>query len=113
MSASIITIPYIMAINGIIGGMFWILAGAVMTFYASRLLVECSEVTRKSSYENFANVAFGKRWKIIVAVSQIITMLSFFVTYLTLLKTMVPKVFEDMFDGPQNLPYWMQKNQTG
>ena len=29
------------------------------------------------------------------------------------MKTMIPNVFEDMFDGPQNLPYWLQKNQTG
>jgi len=73
-----------MAINGIIGGMFWTVAGAGMTFYASRLLIECSEITGKSGYEKLANAAFGKRWKKIVAASQIITMLGFVVTYLTL-----------------------------
>ncbi len=83
-SATTITIPYIMAINGIIGGMFWTVAGAGMTFYASRLLIECSEITGKSGYEKLANAAFGKRWKKIVAASQIITMLGFVVTYLTL-----------------------------
>ena len=67
--------------------MFWILAGAGLTFYASHLLIECSEITGKSGYEKLADVAFGKRWKFIIAISQIITMLGFVVTYLTLVST--------------------------
>jgi amino acid permease len=78
-----------MAINGIIGGMFWILTSAAMTFYASRLLIECSEITGKSGYEKLAKLAFGKRWKTLVAVSQIITMLGFVVTYLTIVSTLL------------------------
>jgi amino acid permease len=58
-----------MAINGILGGIFWTIAGAAMTYYASRLLIECSELTGKSGYEKLADAAFGKRWKTIVAVS--------------------------------------------
>ena len=76
-----------MAINGIIGGMIWTVAGAGMTIYASRLLIECSEITGKPGYEKLANAAFGKRWKNVVAVSQIITMLGFVVTYLTLVSS--------------------------
>ena len=68
-SATTITIPYIMAINGILGGMFWIVAGAGMTLYASRLLIECSEITGKSGYEKLANAAFGRKWKLFVAIS--------------------------------------------
>jgi len=26
---------------------------------------------------------------------------------------MVPNFFEDMFDGPENLPYWMTANKAG
>ena len=83
-SATTITIPYIMAINGVLGGMFWTLAGAGMTYYSSRLLIECSEITGKSGYEKLANAAFGKKWKKMVGVSQLITMLGFVVAYLTL-----------------------------
>jgi hypothetical protein len=36
---STITIPYLMALNGILGGIFWVTAGAAITFYAGRLLV--------------------------------------------------------------------------
>lgn len=76
--------PYIMAINGILGGMFWTVAGAAMTYYSSRLLIECSEITRKSGYEKLANAAFGKKWKKMVGMSQFMTMLGFVVAYLTL-----------------------------
>ena len=34
-----LTIPYIVSINGLIGGPLWIFAGALLTFYSSRLLV--------------------------------------------------------------------------
>lgn len=37
--ASTLTIPYIIALTGIIGGIIWIIIGALMTFYAGRLLV--------------------------------------------------------------------------
>lgn len=37
--ASTITIPYILAISGLLGGILWIIIGALLTFYSGRLLV--------------------------------------------------------------------------
>ena len=82
--ASTITIPYIMAISGVFGGIFWVIVGAAMTFYASRLLILCEEIVGKGGYEKLAREAFGKRWKIIVGIAQLTTQIGFVVSFFTL-----------------------------
>jgi amino acid permease len=37
--SSTLTIPYLMALNGIFGGVFWVTFGAIWTYYSGRLLV--------------------------------------------------------------------------
>jgi amino acid permease len=61
-------------------------AGAAMTFYAGRLLITCGEMTGKRGYERLAKHAFGRRWKIIVGITQLVSLLGFVVSYLTLVK---------------------------
>jgi amino acid permease len=74
-----------MALNGILGGIFWVIAGAAMTFYAGRLLIVCGEIREgKGGYEKLAKYAFGTRWKTIVGVTQLISLIGFVVSYLTL-----------------------------
>jgi len=87
--ASTITIPYIMALNGVLGGIFWVIAGAAMTFYAGRLLIICGELNGKGGYEKLAKKAFGRRWKLIVGITQLISLIGFIVSYLTLVKTVI------------------------
>jgi amino acid permease len=84
--ASTITIPYIISISGILGGVFWIVAGAAMTFYAGRLLIICGEITGKGGYERLAKHSFGKRWKMIVGITQLVSLIGFVVSYLTLVR---------------------------
>ena len=68
--ASTITIPYIFALSGVFGGIFWISSGAAMTFYAGRLIIICGEITGKGGgYERLAKRALGRRWKTIVGIT--------------------------------------------
>ena len=39
LGAGTLTIPYIVSKNGLIGGPFWIIVGALLTYYSGRLLV--------------------------------------------------------------------------
>lgn len=91
--ASTITIPYIMAISGVLGGIFWVIAGAAMTFYAGRLLVLSGEIVGKAGYEKLAKHAFGKRWKMIVGATQLISLIGFVVSYLTLVISFALLIF--------------------
>ncbi len=70
--ASTITIPYLFALNGIIGGLFWLTFGIVITYFAGRILVHCGEITRKQGYDKLAKLSFGKRWKMIVGIAQLV-----------------------------------------
>ena len=95
---STLTIPYIFCISGLIGGIFWIIVGAGLTYYSGTLLVSnlsylifktqirCCEITGKTGYERISKIAFGgsERWRTAVSVTVLFSLIGFAVTYMTL-----------------------------
>ena len=93
MGAGTVTIPFIFSLAGILNGTIMILLGALVTLYASNLLVKCTQITGLMSYEDFAIVAFrSKRIKDLVSLSIIISILGFIIIYITFAKTILQSI---------------------
>ena len=61
LSVSTVTIPYILSLTGLINGSILIILSGATTIYASSRLVKCTEITGKTSYEDFATAAFKSK----------------------------------------------------
>lgn len=93
MGAGTITMPYIICRAGIGLGIILTILGAFLSHYTGNILIKCTVLTGKSTYEDFAEVAFGsKRWRTVVAVSMIISLLGFTTAYISLSKTLIPSI---------------------
>ena len=103
MGAGTVTIPFIFSLTGIVNGTIMILIGALVTLYASVLLVKCTQITGLMSYEEFAIVAFkSERIKDLVSLSIIISILGFIIIYITFAKTIVQSIAQGVV-GTENL----------
>ena len=54
MGAGTLTMPYIVSKTGLVLGPVLILMGAMMSCYAGLLIIRCSQLTGKKTYEEFA-----------------------------------------------------------
>jgi len=106
MGAGTLTMPYIVSKTGIVLGPVLILLGAMTTYYSSTLLIRCSEMTKKRSYEEFAYQSFGKRFKTVVSVCNMVSLLGFATAYVALAKTLIPTALEAAV-GEEGLPYFL------
>eukprot|EP00347_Sterkiella_histriomuscorum_P013193 403365653 len=110
--AGTLTLPYIMSLNGLAFGTILVIFGAFLSYYSGMLLVKCDQITGKYNYESLAKMSFGKTWRPIMSLSMLVSMIGFQIACQTLLKTLIPELFEQVFKDIQ-LPYWLQKNDTG
>lgn len=62
MGAGTLTMPYIISKTGIFLGPVLILLGALLSYYAGMLIIKCTEITGKKTYEDFALLAFGEKF---------------------------------------------------
>ena len=52
-------------------------------------------MTGKRSYEDFAEVAFGnKKWRVVVSVAMMVSLLGFTTAYISLNKTLIPSIVQ-------------------
>jgi len=86
--------------------------GAFVSYYAGMLIIKCNEMTGKTDYEEFAQIAFGKRFAKVVAVFFLTSLLGFATAYVALAKTLVPTAMESTF-GKENLPNLMRDTHEG
>jgi len=112
MGAGTLTMPYIVSKTGIYLGPALIWIGALLSYYASLLIIKCSEITGKRTYEEFAYLAYGRKFSIFVAVCVLISLLGFATAYVALAKTLLPTTLEQVL-GRDNLPYYFQDNDLG
>jgi len=112
MGAGTLTMPYIISKTGIILGPVLILLGALLSYYAGMLIIKCTEITGKKTYEDFATQAFGKKFSILVSVFVLISLVGFATAYVALAKTLIPTALASAF-GHENLPYYLQNNEQG
>ena len=87
--------PYIICVAGIALGSILTILGAGLSHYTGNLLIKCVELTGKRTYEDFAELAFGsKQWRSVVSIAMIISLLGFTTAYISLSKTMIPRIIE-------------------
>lgn len=114
LGAGTITMPYIICVAGVGLGTLLTILGAGLSHYTGDLLIKCTELTGRQTYEDFAEVAFGsKRWRMVVSVSMIISLLGFTTAYVSLSKTLIPGIIEVSVSAERyaTLPYWLQNNE--
>eukprot|EP00355_Strombidium_rassoulzadegani_P002777 CAMPEP_0168607422 /NCGR_PEP_ID=MMETSP0449_2-20121227/32_1 /TAXON_ID=1082188 /ORGANISM="Strombidium rassoulzadegani, Strain ras09" /LENGTH=360 /DNA_ID=CAMNT_0008647233 /DNA_START=374 /DNA_END=1458 /DNA_ORIENTATION=+ len=103
LGAGTLTMPYIVSKR---------VMGAFVSYYAGMLIIKCNEMTGKTDYEEFAQIAFGKRFAKVVAVFFLTSLLGFATAYVALAKTLVPTAMESTF-GKENLPNLMRDTHEG
>mmetsp|Transcript_45490 Transcript_45490/g.61717 ORF Transcript_45490/g.61717 Transcript_45490/m.61717 type:complete len:95 (+) Transcript_45490:407-691(+) len=94
MGAGTITMPYIIAQLGVCFGALLLIGGAYLSYYSSMCLVWCAQLTHRYSYEDFAELALGRRWRLVTSISICISLLGFVTVYITLFKTLMPSIME-------------------
>jgi len=104
MGAGTLTMPYIVSKTGIVFGPILILMGALLSYYAGMLIIKCSEMTGKLTYEEFAYIAYGRKFSTLVSVFVLISLLGFATAYVALAKTLIPTALQSSI-GKDNLPH--------
>ena len=104
--------PYIVSKTGIVLGPLLIMIGAFLSYYAGMLIIKCSQMTGKQTYEEFAYISYGKKFSQIVAIFILISLLGFAVAYVALAKTLIPTALESSF-GKDNLPEYVRDTKLG
>ena len=113
MGAGTITMPYIICVAGIALGSILTILGAGLSHYTGNLLIKCVELTGKRTYEDFAELAFGsKQWRSAVSIAMIVSLLGFTTAYISLSKTMIPRIIEVSVSAETyaKLPTWLHNN---
>mmetsp|Transcript_19388 Transcript_19388/g.18498 ORF Transcript_19388/g.18498 Transcript_19388/m.18498 type:complete len:285 (+) Transcript_19388:309-1163(+) len=110
MGAGMLTLPYVISLNGVVWGSFLIIFGGLLSYFSGSLLVKCTELTGKYSYEEIAKSAFGSRVQYVVSLIFILSMSSYIIAYMTLFKTLFPQFLENSF---HSVPYFLRKNEVG
>eukprot|EP00353_Schmidingerella_taraikaensis_P006512 CAMPEP_0185581880 /NCGR_PEP_ID=MMETSP0434-20130131/19198_1 /TAXON_ID=626734 ORGANISM="Favella taraikaensis, Strain Fe Narragansett Bay" /NCGR_SAMPLE_ID=MMETSP0434 /ASSEMBLY_ACC=CAM_ASM_000379 /LENGTH=158 /DNA_ID=CAMNT_0028200525 /DNA_START=354 /DNA_END=827 /DNA_ORIENTATION=+ len=106
--------PYIICRTGIALGSVLTILGAILSHYTGMLLIKCVEMTGKRSYEDFAEVAFGSsRWRTVISLAMMISLLGFTTAYISLSKTLIPSIVEVTVSSEryEGLPSWLQNNE--
>ena len=118
MGAGTVTMPYIVTQLGLVCALCMIILGACLSYYTSMLLVKCSLVDNillrnktfkgdasddldsaffsasasMSSYEDFAELAWGPKYRPLTATFTITSLLGFATAYISLAKTLIPTI---------------------
>jgi amino acid permease len=84
LGAGTLTIPMVVAQNGIILGSILITIGAVISYYTGMLLINCSQKTGTDRYEDFAIKAYGEKAGRATSYIVIVCLLGFVIAYIVL-----------------------------
>ena len=112
LGAGTLTMPGILSKTGIVLGPILILIGALLSCYAGLLIIHCSQLTGKKTYEDFAAAAFGPRASYLVSVCILVSLLGFATAYVALAKNLIPSTVQNII-GKENLPEYLANTETG
>jgi amino acid permease len=88
------TISFAFAIqqNGIIFGILLSILGGTITYYSAMLIVKVADKTQCNRFEDFALKLYGKKCKTFTSVLNLACLMSFIITYIVYVKSMIPKI---------------------
>jgi amino acid permease len=89
--------------NGIVLAAIMVAIGGFISYFTGMLLVKCADKVGKSKYEDFAEACWGKRAAVLTGCCNIVTLLSFLVSYIVFVKSLLPQLFIE-FVGEENTP---------
>ena len=98
--------------NGYLLGPILILVGAVLSYYASMLLVQCATYTGKRDYESIAMVLYGPRMALLTAALKLICLVGVTFSYIVFVKSAIPEIIELYFQD-RELPEIMRSTDEG
>lgn len=96
LGAGTVTTPYVVTKVGVLGAAFMMVVGMLLSKYSAILLVKCSDIVGVSmgakTYEDFAEVAWGARYRKVTAICTMTGTLGFAAAYVSLSKTLIPTI---------------------
>lgn len=106
MGAGTISMPFIISVTGIALGSLLTIGGAILSYFSSMLLIKCTSISGKYSYEDLVEVAFGERklWRQITSIFTMVSLLGFTTAYISLAKTLIPSLAAGHVSDPALLP---------
>ena len=82
LGAGILTFPYAIMENGVIWGAMLIFFGGFVSWYVTMLLILASEHCGRVRYEDIALVMYGRKFAIVTAILNLVTLLGFNMSYI-------------------------------
>ena len=82
LGAGILTFPYAIMENGVIWGAMLIFFGGFVSWYVTMLLILVSEHCGRVRYEDIALVMYGRKFAIVTAILNLVTLLGFNMSYI-------------------------------
>ena len=92
----ILSLPYAINLTGLCLGGLLLVLGMLASYYASHLLVCCSHLAHKSTYEEIGAVAYGKHMGTFVSVNMIANNYGSLVAYMALIQELPPGALSSM-----------------
>ena len=83
-----------------------------MSWYTGMLLISASAHTNKITYEEIAEVLYGKKFAIVTAIMNLLALLGFNMSYVVYLQTAMPNLLA-LFMDPANIPTFLKDDTTG
>ena len=112
LGAGLLTFPYAIMQNGIVIGSVLIALGGLVSWYTGMLLISASAHTNKITYEEIAEVLYGKKFAIVTAIMNLLALLGFNMSYVVYLQTAMPNLLA-LFMDPANIPTFLKDDTTG
>jgi amino acid permease len=89
LGAGILTFPYAIMENGVIWGAILIFFGGFVSWYITGLLILASEHCGRVRYEDIALVMYGRKFAIVTAILNLVTLLGFNMSYIVYVRTVL------------------------
>jgi len=86
----ILSLPYAVNLAGLCLGALLLVLGMLASYYTCSLLVRCSHLAEKPTYEEIGEVAYGKHMGTFVAVNMIVNNYGTLVAYMVLIQELPP-----------------------
>ena len=86
----ILSLPYAVNLAGLCLGALLLVLGMLASYYTCSLLVRCSHLAEKPTYEEIGEVAYGKHMGTFVAANMIVNNYGTLVAYMVLIQELPP-----------------------
>ena len=89
-----ISLPFLWTQNGIIMTAILICFGAYVWYFWGMLVISWAEKVGSSRYEDFAQHSYGRAFAFFTGICMMATLLSFVISYIVFVKTIIPDLIE-------------------